>query len=340
MNNTITDQFERPLRDLRISVIDRCNFRCPYCMPEEEFHKHYSFLKQNQWLSADELTKLVHAFVHLGVRKLRITGGEPLLRPDIITIVRQFAQIPNLEDLALTTNGSLLTQFLKDLKDAGLKRLTISLDTLDSRTFKLMSGNKGDVKSVLSGIDQAIAEGFTDIKINVVVQKGVNDHTILDLVKYFKIRPVTLRFIEYMDVGNCNHWDQKYVVPSVEIKKLIEKHYPMKPLKPDYFGEVASRYQFTDLSGEIGFISSVSQPFCGSCTRARLSADGQLYTCLFAKEGKVLKTILQKNPSEEELSDHITHIWNQREDRYSELRQNLKTSHQNPSKVEMFQIGG
>lgn len=346
MKNPTPDTFNRPLHDLRISVIDRCNFRCPYCMPAEE---HYQFLKKEQWLTFEEILRLAKIFVQLGTVKVRLTGGEPLLRPNLPELISQLAQqIPELEDLALTTNGSLLSEYAKSLKTAGLKRLTVSLDTLDKDVFKTMSGNKGSLKEILQGISKAEEAGFDSIKINVVIKRGLNDHTILDLVDYFKKTKHVIRFIEYMDVGNCNHWQSKYVVTSKEIVQLLQKHYTLNSLPTNYFGEVAERYQIVDLFhpwggtgyGEVGFISSISQPFCHSCTRARISADGKLFTCLFASEGTDLKNPLRDGESNQTILDIIKNTWKKRNDRYSELRSKILTSRKTPAKVEMFQIGG
>ena len=335
--NTIFDQLNRPLHDLRISVIDRCNFRCPYCMPEEEYSKHYSFLKEQEWLTFDEIIRLTKLFVELGTKKIRLTGGEPLLRPQLNDLIEGLNKIPGIEDLALTTNGSLLSKYAHELKKAGLKRLTVSLDSLDSRIFKAMSGEKGVLKQILDGIRAAEEAGFGSIKINVVVQKGVNDHTILDLVNYFRTTPHVLRFIEYMDVGNCNHWQSQYVVSSDQMIKLIETQYALVPIEADYFGEVSKRYRFVEGGGEIGFISSVTQPFCGSCTRARLSTDGKIFTCLFASQGTDLRLALRGGASDQEVLQLIKSVWQKRADRYSENRGQRPISF---PKVEMFQIGG
>lgn len=334
------DKLQRPIHDLRISVIDRCNFRCPYCMPEAEYSQHYSFLKPKDWLAFHEIERLTKLFVSLGVQKVRITGGEPLLRPDISLLITKLYRIPEINDLTLTTNGALLLQHAKPLKQAGLKRLTVSLDSLDPHVFEKMSGGKGSLDEVLEGIVEAEQAGFESIKINVVVQKGLNDRTILDLVKHFRGTKHILRFIEYMDVGNCNHWDQNLVVPSAEIVAMINEVYPIQPVDPQYFGEVAQRYTYEDGAGEIGFISSVSQPFCQSCTRVRLSTNGQIYTCLFADVGADIRTPLRNGASDEELLNFIKNVWNNREDRYSELRSKIHASHQESHKVEMFQIGG
>ncbi len=333
----LQDKLNRPLHDLRISVIDRCNFRCPYCMPKEQYPQQYKFLQKSDWLTFGEIIRLVRIFTHLGVNKIRLTGGEPLLRPDLPNLLKQLHALDGISDSALTTNGSLLKKYAKDLKSAGLKRLTVSLDTLDSRIFKHMSGRHGSVKTVLDAIDAGAQAGFESIKINVVVQKGVNDHTIIDLVEHFRGTPHVLRFIEYMDVGTCNHWNFKYVFSSKEILNLISRDYPLEPVGSKYYGEVAKRYRYLDGKGEIGFISSVTQPFCRRCTRARLSTDGKLFTCLFATSGVDLRTPLREGASDSELLNIIQDIWQKRDDQYSELRSTAP----NPSnKIEMFQIGG
>ena len=334
----LLDKLSRPLHDLRISVIDRCNFRCRYCMPEEEYSKHYKFLEETQWLTFAEIERLSKIFIGLGVNKIRLTGGEPLLRPQLHVLIEKLSRITELNDLSLTTNGILLAEHAASLRAAGLKRLTVSLDTLDEKIFKTMSGGRGSVKDVLNGIEAAQRAGFQSIKINVVVQRGINDHTILDLVGRFRATGHVLRFIEYMDVGNCNHWQLGNVVPSAELLKMIHAVYPVRALKPNYRGEVAERYEFSDGEGEIGFISSVTQPFCGDCSRARLSTDGKIFTCLFAETGKNLRGPLRNGATDTELTAVITTIWQARNDRYSELRSQL-TGHAT-SKVEMFQIGG
>ncbi len=335
----LLDSFKRPLQDLRISVIDRCNFRCTYCMPEEHYPKHYTFLKQNEWLAFDEIIRLTKIFVELGVTKVRLTGGEPLLRPGLDQLVKDLNQVSEI-DLALTTNGSLLAQQAKALKVAGLSRLTISLDTLDEKTFQQMNGAKGKVAQILEGIKAAETCGFQSIKINVVVQRGVNDHTVLDIVRYFKGSGHVIRFIEYMDVGNCNHWESKEVVPSAEILAAISKHFPLEPVEANYYGEVASRYRYKDGTGEIGFISSVTQPFCGTCTRARLSTDGKLYTCLFANEGFDLRAPLRAGATDEKILNLIKNVWTKRADKYSENRYLFQELKNKPKKIEMYQIGG
>lgn len=336
----IQDKLNRQIHDLRISVIDRCNFRCTYCMPEEEYNKHYTFLQKDKWLTFDEIVRLTKIFIQLGVDKVRITGGEPLLRPEIETLISKLSEISGIKDLALTTNGSHLKDKALALKQAGLQRLTVSLDTLDEDVFKKMSGQKGDVKQVLEGIKEAERAGFDAIKINVVVQKGVNEHTVIDMVDYFRRTNHILRFIEYMDVGNCNGWEMKHVVPTKELIERISQKFVLKSMSPNYYGEVAARFKFDDGPGEIGFITSVTQPFCSSCTRARLSTDGQIYTCLFAQNGQDIKTALRNDASDEELTKIISCIWQNRQDRYSELRQEIHRKHQEMHKVEMFQIGG
>jgi len=335
-----TDQFNRSLRDLRISLIDRCNFRCPYCMPSDKFHHAYEFLDKKQWLSFDEIERLARVFVGLGVTKLRLTGGEPLLRPDIDLIIRKLSLIPGVDDLALTTNGSMLSQWVKRLKAAGLGRLTVSLDTLDENIFRQMSGEKGSVQEVLEGIRAAEKAGFNSIKINAVIQRGVNDHTILDLVRYFRGTGHSVRFIEYMDVGNQNHWDNAQVVPSSEIIALIDSTFPLVRIQGTQGGDTSEIYRFKDGQGEVGFISSVTKAFCGTCSRLRLSADGKMYTCLFATHGTDLGKHLREGASDEFLTHLIRVTWMKREDRYSEQRSEIR-HHSRPSpKVEMYQIGG
>lgn len=334
--NPIFDSLNRPMRDLRISVIDRCNFRCTYCMPSEKFDHTYRFLNKEEWLTFDEILRLTRIFVDLGVTKVRITGGEPLLRPNLFQLVDQLNGLRGINDLALTTNGSLLESQAGALYQSGLKRLTVSLDTLDETISRRMNGERGSVAQILRGITAAQQAGFHSIKINTVVQRGVNDHTVVDLVRYFRGTPHVIRFIEYMDVGNQNQWDQRHVVPSAEIVAMIEREFPLKTLKANYDSEVASRYGFIDGQGEIGFISSVSKPFCGSCSRVRLSADGKLYTCLFATHSTDLRTPLRNRVSDQELMSLIQSVWSIRSDRYSQERFHHKVS----NKVEMFQIGG
>jgi len=334
----VRDALQRPLHDLRISVIDRCNFRCPYCMPEDQYAHDHVFLAKDQRLRFEEIERITRAFVRLGVRKLRLTGGEPLLRRELPELVRILAQIPQVEDLALTTNGVLLPRFAQALRDAGLKRLTVSLDSLDPATFHRLSGGRGQVGEVLAGIAAAEAAGFTQIKLNCVVMRGVNDTQVLDLIERYRGTRHIVRFIEYMDVGTLNGWRSDLVVPSAELIERIAARWPLQPLERNYGGEVAQRYAFADGAGEIGFISSVSQPFCGDCSRARLSADGKLYTCLFAQSGFDLREPLRAGATDDQLAALVAQRWAQRADRYSEQRAQLRA--RGGDKVEMFAIGG
>ena len=334
------DTFARPMRDLRISVMDRCNFRCPYCMPRETYHERYRFLGSHERLSFDEIVRLARLFVQLGARKLRLTGGEPLLRTNLPDLIGDLTDIPGVEDVALTTNGVLLARYATELKAAGLQRVTVSLDSLDPEVFARMSGGFAGVEDVLEGIEHARRSELTPIKINAVVQRNVNDHTVIDLVERFRGTGVIVRFIEYMDVGNRNHWSEGLVVPSKELVARIGARWPLEPLEPGYRGEVARRYAFTDGQGEVGFISSVSQPFCGDCTRSRLSSDGVLYTCLFATHGTSLRDALRGGASDDQLLELIRGVWLARSDRYSEQRASLRRSVSDERKVEMFYIGG
>ncbi len=334
------DQFARPLHDLRISVMDRCNFRCPYCMPKEQFHDNYRFLTSQERLSFDEIARLSTLFATLGVRKLRLTGGEPLLRANLAGLVGDLTSISGIEDIALTTNGVLLGQHAVDLHANGLRRVTVSLDTLDRELFKRMSGGFAALDQVLHGIDAAIAAGLAPVKINSVIERGVNDHTALDLLDYFRGRPVIVRFIEFMDVGNRNAWRPERVVPSRELAARIAARWPMHPVSENYRGEVAQRWRFDDGAGEVGFISSVSQPFCGACSRARLSSDGKFYTCLFATEGLDLRAALRGGAGDAELLNLIRDKWLGRSDRYSEQRNELRRADPALKKIEMYYIGG
>ena len=336
----ITDTMGRPLKDLRISVTDRCNFRCTYCMPAEIFGESYKFLPKDEILSFEEIARLARIFVEFGVNKLRITGGEPLLRTDLHILIAMLTGMPGLEDLTLTTNAYLLPQQAQQLKDAGLQRITISLDTLDDEVFKEMNGRGISSDRVLQGIDAAAAVGLAPIKINAVVQKGVNDHTVVDLARYFKNSGHIVRFIEYMDVGNRNGWKWDQVVPAAEIIQRIDAEMPLEPVDSNYPGEVANRYRYRDGQGEIGVISSVSQPFCANCTRSRLSTDGKLYTCLFANTGISLRDEMRAGASDDDLKNLIARIWTRRTDRYSEERTELAALQNAPAKVEMYQIGG
>lgn len=329
------DRLGRPLRDLRLSLIDACNFRCPYCMPAERVGEDYGLDAAGR-LSFDEIETLVRGFVRIGVSKLRLTGGEPLLRKRLPELIARLAAIPGLDDLALTTNGALLARQAKALRDAGLRRLTVSLDALDPVLFRRLSGGRGEVAQVLAGIDAARAAGFGPIKLNCVVQRGVNEDQVLPLVERFRAGGDVLRFIEYMDVGNCNGWSQAGVVPSQALRDRIHARWPLRALDANYRGEVASRYGFVDGVGEIGFVSSISAPFCGDCHRARVSADGRLYTCLFAAEGSDLRPQLAQG--EDAFAAHLARLWSQRGDRYSELR--AADAPRPRRHVEMFLIGG
>ena len=334
------DRRGRPLHDLRISVMDRCNFRCPYCMPKDAFHEHYRFLRSQERLSFDEIVRLSRLFASLGVRKLRLTGGEPLLRANLADLIGDLSTIPGVDDIALTTNGVLLGQHAVDLFANGLKRVTVSLDTLDPEVFARMSGGFAALDQVIEGIEAAIAVGLTPVKINAVIERGVNDHTVLDLIERFRGRPVIVRFVEFMDVGNRNAWRPEMVVPSREIVARVHARWPIRPLTENYRGEVAKRWAFEDGGGEIGFISSVSQPFCGACSRARLSSEGKFYTCLFATEGLDLRTPLRGGADDDELLRLIRGTWSDRSDRYSELREELRRNEPEHRKIEMYYIGG
>ena len=334
----VQDTLGRPVRDLRVSVTDRCNFRCPYCMPAEIYGERYQFLPKEQILSFEEITRLTQIFVKLGVTKVRITGGEPLVRNDLEDLVAQLAGIVGIHDLTLTTNGYLLAQKAQALKDAGLHRVTVSLDTLDDGIFGRMNGRGFSTERVLKGIDKAAEVGFAPIKINTVVQRGVNDHTVVDLARHFKETGHIVRFIEYMDVGNLNGWKLDQVVSADEIIERIDAEMPIEPLEPNYGGEVALRYRYRDGDGEIGVIASVTKPFCGDCTRVRLSTEGKVYTCLFSSLGWDLKGPLRTGATDEELEKRIRKLWGLREDRYSEERASLTGSQ--PPKVEMYQVGG
>ena len=340
LNRSPADKLGRPLRDLRISVMDRCNFRCPYCMPRERYHEHYAFLKTAERLSFEETIRLTRLFVPMGVRKLRITGGEPLLRVNLEDLIADLNSITGIEDIALTTNGVLLAKHAYELKAAGLARVTVSLDSLDQDVFTKMNGGFGRVSEVLEGIEHAQAAGLGPVKINAVIQRGVNDAGALDLVERFRGTGVTVRFIEYMDVGNRNDWREQLVVPSRELQERIAARWPLRVIKREYAGEVARRYAFEDGQGEVGFISSVTQPFCGACSRARLSSDGSFYTCLFAETGTDLRGPMRAGADDNELTRIIRGVWNAREDRYSEQRVILRARESSRHKVEMNYIGG
>ena len=336
----IRDALDRPLHDLRISLLDRCNFRCPYCMPETQYHEDYQFLTRSQRLTHDEILQVANVATGLGVSKLRLTGGEPLLDKKLPELVRGLAALPGVEDLALTTNAMLLAPIAAELADAGLHRVTISLDSIDEKVFRTMSGGRGDLATVLDGVKAAEQAGLSPIKINAVVERGVNDHTTLDLLDHFRGTGHIVRLIEFMDVGNRNGWRREQVVPSRELLMKVQERWPLRTLDRNYPGEVARRYQYVDGQGEIGFISSVTEPFCGSCSRARLSSDGMLYTCLFATQGTDLREPIRNGADDDELGDILSRIWLQRADRYSELRRADVAEHHALSKVEMYRIGG
>ena len=325
------------MRDLRVSVIDACNFRCSYCMPADN---RYHFLARNERLSVEETTRLVRLFVSLGVRKIRLTGGEPLLRKELTEIVAGIRAIPGIKDVALSTNGYHLAERAAELKAAGLQRVTVSMDGIDRDSYATASGVNADINRVLRGVEEAVRVGLWPVKLNVVVQRGVNEHTVPELVEYARGEGYILRFIEYMDVGTLNDWKQDEVVSSGEILAAIRTRYDLQPADPNYFGEVASRYVFADGEGEVGFISSVTQPFCQKCTRARLSSYGSLYTCLFASKGVDLRGLLRNGASDDEIVDAIRTTWEQRTDRYSEERAAMQPKERKREKVQMYSIGG
>jgi len=340
----LRDRLARPLRDLRISVTDRCNFRCPYCMPAEVFGERYPFLAREQILSFEELERLVRLFVGFGVEKLRITGGEPLLRQGLPELIERLARIDPTLDIAITTNASLLARHAEALLKAGLRRVTVSLDSLDPEVFHAMSGQRFSVDRVLAGIAAAEAAGFGPIKINCVVQRGVNDDGLVDLARHFHGSGHIVRFIEFMDVGTRNEWKLDQVVPGSEILERIGAVLPLEPVDPRYRGEVARRWRYVDGGGEIGVITSVSAPFCGDCTRARLTTEGALVTCLFAHGGIDLREPLRSGADDDRLREIIASTWRGRRDRYSEERQELlqiegEDAPRRP-RVEMYQIGG
>ena len=311
--------------------------RCSYCMPKEFFGPDYAFLERKELLTYEEITRVTRVFVRLGVRKVRITGGEPLLRRELSRLVSRLASVRGIEDLTLTTNGLLLKRHARSLKEAGLHRVTVSLDSLDPEEFASIANVEAPVEEVLSGIREARRLGLTPVKINAVIRRGINEKAILELAAFFRGSGCVLRFIEYMDVGNTNAWRPSEVIPSREVLELIDSHYPLEPLNPNYTGEVARRWAYRDGQGEIGVVSSVSEPFCGDCTRARLSPEGELYTCLFASLGHDLRTPLRQGATDGELLELVSSMWQLRKDRYSELRSTLPAG---SSKVEMSHIGG
>jgi len=333
----VLDTLERPLRDLRISVTDRCSFRCTYCMPREVFGRDFAFLPPTQLLSFEEITRLARIFLGLGVEKIRLTGGEPLLRRDLETLVGQLASLTGLRDLTLTTNGAQLARKAQALKEAGLNRVTVSLDSLDDAVFQAMNDVAFPVGRVLEGIEAAQEVGLTPLKINMVVQRGVNDGDVVPMARHFHGTGCILRFIEYMDVGATNGWRLADVIPAAEIVWRIDEALPLEPIRPNYPGEVARRYRYADGGGEIGVIASVTQPFCGDCTRARLSAEGKLYTCLFAADGFDLRALLRGGATDAEITAALRRLWSARTDRYSEQR--TEETARLP-RVEMSHIGG
>jgi cyclic pyranopterin phosphate synthase len=334
---TVLDTLGRPMRDLRVSVTDRCNFRCVYCMPKEVFGRDHAFLPRAEILDFEEIERVVRASVALGVRKVRLTGGEPLVRRNLERLVAMLAAVEGIDDLTLTTNASLLADRAQALADAGLHRVTVSLDALDDETFQAMNDVGFPVSRVLDGIAAADAAGLGPIKLNAVIRRGLNEHAILDLAEHFRGSSTSVRFIEYMDVGHTNGWRLDDVVPAAEIVAAIDARWSLEPVAASYRGEVAQRYHYRDGAGEIGVISSVTQPFCGDCTRARLSADGQLFTCLFATSGHDLRGLIRSGATDADLADALRVIWTGRDDRYSELR-SLDTVEL--PKVEMSFIGG
>jgi cyclic pyranopterin phosphate synthase len=331
------DQLRRPLRDLRVSVTDRCNFRCTYCMPKEVYGRDFRFLPQPELLSFEEITRLVRVFVGAGVRKVRLTGGEPLLRRDLPALVGQIAAVDGVEDLALTTNGVLLARHARALRDAGLRRVTVSLDSVDDAVFRAMNDRDVPLARVVDGIDAAIEAGLAPVKLNAVIRRGVNDAGVLDLARFARERGCVLRFIEFMDVGTTNGWRLEEVVPAAELVARIDAEMRLEPAAPSYCGEVAGRHRYRDGGGEVGMISSVTQPFCADCTRARLSADGRLYTCLFATEGHDLRGPLRAGASDAQLGDLVAGVWARRRDRYSEARSEHTAGLR---RIEMSYIGG
>ncbi|WP_270181545.1 GTP 3',8-cyclase MoaA [Alkalihalobacillus sp. CinArs1] len=333
----VYDRYQRPLRDLRISVTDRCNFRCRYCMPEETFGPDYEFLPKASLLSFEEITRLAKVFVGMGVEKIRLTGGEPLLRKDLSVLVHMLSSIDGIKDIALTTNASLLKKHAVSLKEAGLDRVNVSLDAIHDETFGKMNGRGTKIKPVLDGI-QAATDAGLGVKINMVVQKGVNDHEIIPMAAYFRHSGHVVRFIEYMDVGNSNGWKFDHVVSKKEIVDAISDLYPLEEVEPAYYGEVANRFTYLDGAGEIGVISSVSDSFCANCTRARLSADGALYTCLFSSKGTSLRNPLRNGATDSQMADLLHSVWKGRDDRYSDER--TEEGVEKREKIEMSFIGG
>ncbi|WP_419883415.1 GTP 3',8-cyclase MoaA [Peribacillus sp. B-H-3] len=336
-NTKVKDALDRPLRDLRISVIDRCNFRCQYCMPAEIFNENFHFLPKSELLSYEEIERTARIFASLGVEKLRLTGGEPLLRKDLPKLIKNLSQIEGINDIGLTTNGVFLKRYAKELKESGVHRVNISLDSIDDELFKQINGRNIGTKAVMEGI-QAAKEAGLGVKVNMVVKKGLNENQILPMARFCLKEGIQLRYIEFMDVGSTNGWQMENVVTKKEIIELLQSEFEIEPAEADYFGEVAKRYRYKGTDTEVGFITSVSESFCGSCTRARLSANGSLYTCLFNGNGHDIKGLLRSEMTDSELTAHIVSLWNHRKDRYSDERAEGKNIHQ--EKIEMSYIGG
>lgn len=336
-----TDTLDRPIRDLRVSVTDRCNFRCIYCMPREIFGPGHKFVPRNDLLKLEEIARITRLFAGHGVRKVRITGGEPMIRRNLERLIEMLRDIDGITDISMTTNASMLTlKRAQSLRAAGLSRINISLDAIDEQTFQRINDVDFPVAKVLEGIDNAHAAGFDAVKVNAVIRRGYNEHSILPLAQHFHGTGTVLRFIEFMDVGTTNKWNLEEVIPAAELVEIIDKEMPIESLQPNYSGEVAKRWRYSDGGGEVGFITSVTQSFCGDCSRARLSAVGKVYTCLFAATGQDLRGMLRAGASDEELSRLIGRIWSQREDRYSELRGQIPVTAETPPRVEMSHIGG
>ena len=337
----VKDTLGRPIRDLRISVTDRCNFRCIYCMPREVFGPGYAFVPRNELLTLEEIARIAQVFAMAGMQKVRITGGEPMIRRNLEHLIEMLDAIDGVEDISMTTNGSMLTLGrAQDLKRMGLKRLTVSLDALDDETFKRINDVDYPVSRVLDGIENARAAGFTGIKVNAVVRRGFNEHAVLPLAEHFRGTDCIVRFIEFMDVGETNGWNMKDVIPARELVRQIDSHYALEPVSPNYRGEVAKRWRYRDSEGEIGFITSVTESFCGECSRARLSAVGKIYTCLFGTEGHDIRELLRAEASDTQLLRRLSEIWQPRTDRYSELRSQFLADSVARPKVEMSHIGG
>ena len=337
----VKDQLQRPVRDLRISVTDRCNFRCIYCMPREVFGPGYRFVPRSELLRLEEISRIANIFAGQGVRKIRITGGEPLIRRDLERLVEMIAVIEGIEDISMTTNASMLTrERARSLSAAGLKRINISLDALDEKTFQRVNDVEFPVGRVLQGIEHAQAAGFDSVKINAVIRRGFNEHSVLHLANHFRGSDAILRFIEFMDVGSTNQWQFDEVVSARQMADIIHAEFPIAPISSNYRGEVAKRWRYLDGAGEVGFIASVTEPFCGDCARARLSAVGKVYTCLFATEGHDLRELIREGASDKALARRIHAIWANRVDRYSELRSRTSATVNRPQRVEMSHIGG